>query len=356
MAERLNFAVKAVKVAGLRPIAPQVLAEWKKLIPAAPIDPRKDRRAQLGEIARRELGLTSVELEPIPTRKIGGHEVYRLSSSGRNGIVKIFLGKDGFEEAAREAAADEFLARSAGTLKGVRVEALVQTDGAPLMILSLAPGKSVTKLIEGGGEGALTAVRQTARALAEFHAKHSTAATAQAGEYRAREHSPKLRRWFSIVDKPKTTLDALREKRWITPAEWTSLRRKIQKAISDYETRLVTKTTVVHGDAHPKNFYYDAASGQVTAIDTAYMGYTLDAVGDPMEDLGRAIQGSLRAAVDQKPEARAALESEWLKGYFGKTPPDEVGALYYRLRFLQLVLDADEVTRVQARALLTPLL
>ncbi|KAJ5515949.1 hypothetical protein N7527_007509 [Penicillium freii] len=53
------------------------------------------------------------------------------------------------------------------------------------------------------------------------------------------------------------------------------------------------RTTVVHGDAHPGNFFYDRATGHVTIIDTTTLHCSLDEnaepVGVPERDLGHFV-------------------------------------------------------------------
>lgn len=47
------------------------------------------------------------------------------------------------------------------------------------------------------------------------------------------------------------------------------------------------RTAVVHGDAHPGNFFYDQATGQVTVIDTTTLHCSLDENGEPAGALER---------------------------------------------------------------------
>ncbi|KAJ5783122.1 hypothetical protein N7457_004896 [Penicillium paradoxum] len=83
------------------------------------------------------------------------------------------------------------------------------------------------------------------------------------------------------------------------------------------------RTTVVHGDAHPGNFFYDHATGHVTMIDTTTLHCSLDENGEPFgvpeRDLGHFIH-MLRRTGEQYGLTRKEMQESttaFVEAYLG---------------------------------------
>ncbi|KAJ5423287.1 Glycosyl transferase family 1 [Penicillium cf. griseofulvum] len=83
------------------------------------------------------------------------------------------------------------------------------------------------------------------------------------------------------------------------------------------------RTTVVHGDAHPGNFFYDRATGHVTMIDTTTLHCSLDENGEPVgvpeRDLGHFVH-MLRRTGEQYGLTRQEMQestTDFMEAYLG---------------------------------------
>ncbi|CAG8120122.1 unnamed protein product [Penicillium nalgiovense] len=102
---------------------------------------------------------------------------------------------------------------------------------------------------------------------------------------------------------------------------------KMNQLIADCTRDIVSRprTTVVHGDAHPGNFFYDSATGHVTMIDTTTLHCSLDEDGEPVgvpeRDLGHFMR-MLRRAGEQYGLARQEMQestTDFVEAYLGNT-------------------------------------
>ncbi|KAJ5497453.1 Glycosyl transferase family 1 [Penicillium fimorum] len=83
------------------------------------------------------------------------------------------------------------------------------------------------------------------------------------------------------------------------------------------------RTTVVHGDAHPGNFFYDRTTGHVTMIDTTTLHCSLDENGEPVgvpeRDLGHFVH-MLRRTGEQYGLTRQEMQestTDFMEAYLG---------------------------------------
>jgi len=164
--------------------------------------------------------------------------------------------------------------------------AVIQTPDGPagVMVASVAPGRAIDDVIAAVGtvDGPLRAERMaeltravsdTAAALAELH----TGPSGSGG----RVHSSYLDFHIGLAqrltDEVLAARDIYEELGGLLPNE---LRTRIDLAITATEQAQLG-SALVHGDAHPGNFFWDPQAG-VTFIDTPTFHYSMDANGSPI--------------------------------------------------------------------------
>ncbi|KAJ6183896.1 hypothetical protein N7519_005197 [Penicillium mononematosum] len=100
---------------------------------------------------------------------------------------------------------------------------------------------------------------------------------------------------------------------------------KMNQLVADCKRDIASRprTTVVHGDAHPGNFFYDSATGHVTMIDTTTLHCSLDENGEPVgvpeRDLGHFMH-MLRRTGEQYGLTRQEMQestSDFVEAYLG---------------------------------------
>lgn len=100
---------------------------------------------------------------------------------------------------------------------------------------------------------------------------------------------------------------------------------KMNHLIADCKRDIANRprTTVVHGDAHPGNFFYDRATGHVTMIDTTTLHCSLDENGEPVgvpeRDLGHFVH-MLRRTGEQYGLTRQEMQestTDFVEAYLG---------------------------------------
>lgn len=107
--------------------------------------------------------------------------------------------------------------------------------------------------------------------------------------------------------------------------EVDQLPAKMNHLIADCKRDIANRprTTVVHGDAHPGNFFYDRATGHVTMIDTTTLHCSLDENGEPVgvpeRDLGHFVH-MLRRTGEQYGLTRQEMQestTDFVEAYLG---------------------------------------
>jgi aminoglycoside phosphotransferase (APT) family kinase protein len=107
--------------------------------------------------------------------------------------------------------------------------------------------------------------------------------------------------------------------------EVDQLPEKMNQLIADCKRDIASRprTTVVHGDAHPGNFFYDSATGHVTMIDTTTLHCSLDENGEPVgvpeRDLGHFMH-MLRRTGEQYGLTRQEMQettADFVEAYLG---------------------------------------
>ncbi|KAJ5265536.1 hypothetical protein N7505_004586 [Penicillium chrysogenum] len=107
--------------------------------------------------------------------------------------------------------------------------------------------------------------------------------------------------------------------------EVDQLPEKMNQLVADCKRDIASRprTTVVHGDAHPGNFFYDSATGHVTMIDTTTLHCSLDENGEPVgvpeRDLGHFMH-MLRRTGEQYGLTRQEMQestADFVEAYLG---------------------------------------
>ncbi|KAJ5469039.1 Glycosyl transferasefamily 1 [Penicillium sp. IBT 31633x] len=160
----------------------------------------------------------------------------------------------------------------------------------------------------------------------------------------------------------KRVQQSLLHKDIIRPAglEVDQLPEQIDQLIADCKRDITSRprTTVVHGDAHPGNFFYDRATGNVTMIDTTTLHCSLDENGEPCgvpeRDLGHFVH-MLRRTGEQYGLTRKEMHESttaFVEAYLGNAAvPASVRILQFlmscsALSFLNYAAQSDQ-TKVE---------
>jgi hypothetical protein len=224
---------------------------------------------------------------------VSGAKVYliRATEGGQEvtvAAVKVFpKTEEHIQEFARELSALDRLGRENLSNQGAvrRLGAGRTPEGAGVLIMSGAAGRSIDSLLVALGkrEASLDEVRQAVQrngeALARLHTATTTAAPA----------SPAVTKVF--VDDFNVSLQQLealaaKNPRLARVIDLAAVRRQANELIAGIEKNPGTGT-VVHGDYHPGNVFYDAAQGRITMIDVARTHTSIDTAGTGIASAGR---------------------------------------------------------------------
>ncbi|WP_165440834.1 phosphotransferase [Candidatus Protofrankia datiscae] len=257
---------------------PRLEAEGGDVVPA------------LTEMAGEALGFGDASLQRVGGEGAKGHSgapvfLIRDPSGAVVAVVKVF---PRMEEFVRELSSierlrsDEFTRLRVPEVRGVAV--ILHGDApAGVLLSSVASGRAIDDIMaavhEASPENRLrameelkTAVSDTAAALAELHTRPVSSGRPVAQDY-LDFHTGLARRLTSQV----SARADLVEQHGLDVHE---LSRRLDEAI-DAARRYPGKSALVHGDAHPGNFFWDRARG-VTFIDTPTFHYSMNHHGEPI--------------------------------------------------------------------------
>ncbi|KAJ5800401.1 uncharacterized protein N7518_002469 [Penicillium psychrosexuale] len=255
-----------------------------------------------------------------------------LSSNDRAvAVVKLFV--HGLDNGITEelSSLEWLLLHTKGDIKTAAPLAVGQmtwdTKPAGVVTYQVAPGVSLYQLMMQMGplppgparrdmlSAFIAGVQAVARTLARLHT-HSV---------EGRPGTEYLQWYFNAAT--KRVQQALLYKDLIRSAglEADQLPEKMNQLIADCKRDIAShpRTTVVHGDAHPGNFFYDRATGHVTMIDTTTLHCSLDENGEPLgvpeRDLGHFVH-MLRRTGEQYGLTRQEMQestTDFVEAYLG---------------------------------------
>ncbi|MCE5318369.1 MAG: phosphotransferase [Parachlamydia sp.] len=250
---------------------------------------------------------TTVLIDPVRgggTKGVSGDPVFTVRGTTGNiiAIAKGFLSKDAKNEFAQEMRAQQFLGnlglQESTTPQGLGVgmcSVMVREEVRGketfvekrcfLMLQSVAPGQGVDDYLAEVGtsddrtqamETAKSAVKQTAKALAELH---QAKANQEATPITSKQITTHLSQKLSILENHAKTLslpgiDFKNLKRATITSP--SFVRVFSEQISREFLSHPGKGSILHGDAHPGNFFYDAETNKLTMIDLPSSSPTYD--------------------------------------------------------------------------------
>jgi len=202
-----------------------------------------------------------------------------------------------------------------------------------VLVSSVAPGAAIDDYLQRLGtatgenrsiemERTMQAVKGNARALSELH-------SVRGGQVPQRF----LERHINAVRDIEGKLSArIREVPGIE-ASW--LHEQIDQVVLDAIAN-PGQASLVHGDAHPGNFFWDQPSEQLTAIDTPTMHYSMgeggEPIGAPGRDYGNFYQKLAHFGVNYEvlPEEVEQLQQAFADEYHGEIPAASIK--FFRVR------------------------
>lgn len=323
--------------------AARLVARFEK-IPAFPdADPADSqalsrRIAAITDFAKGYLSLKGrVNIYPPQTQPRSGAQIYKISEDGNVvAVLKIF--KRGSAEVLRELGGVTTL-QGMGPRRGLGLElaAPVKPLGAFRMagtgqvayLMEPARGQNVYKTIRSLPsslerndflEKAKVSVRSVAKAIAELHDKGEKTVVSVEAKLKMVD---KLMRYLEELRVP----DATRNRGWfLSGADYRLLKSSIEKRSQKF-LEAPSQGTVTHGDAHPGNFYFNAADGKITIIDVETTMESLDAAGRGIisrgADIGRFIEAipvnNKILRLQLSPEKIADLQFAFISAYLRKS-------------------------------------
>ena len=274
-------------------VDPEGLSKLMNSLPEVPVDQNAMR-----SFAAESVGLSAeqVSLVPIggagPGEGVSGAPVYLIHNAEGEivGALKIFPKA---EEFARELSSLQKLGTMQLTFgQGVNAKGVARTTSASgqggMLVSSAAEGQALNRMMAAtagkSGPARLqafadlkAAIIANARALSRLHS--SVPAGEVADSYVQRHVDATM----DITGK----LEAQEPKLSAVGLDPATIRPRVNKLVAAFKQH-PGGSSVVHGDAHPGNFFYDPASG-ITMIDTPTLHYSLDAQGNPIGSAGRDV-------------------------------------------------------------------
>jgi aminoglycoside phosphotransferase (APT) family kinase protein len=178
------------------------------------------------------------------------------------------LGADGLE-VARSAQAMG-MARAADGDGGVLVSSLAEGRAIDTMMQSTAKASGPERTAQLAE--LKEALAKNAEAFAELH----TAPAGSGGQVATEFLDRHVRSIYEITQKLQSMSDRLAA----AGLDMDQVRQKVDE-LTDAFRRNPGDSALVHGDAHPGNFFYDPATG-ITMIDTPTLHFSMDASGNPI--------------------------------------------------------------------------
>jgi aminoglycoside phosphotransferase (APT) family kinase protein len=264
-------------------VDPDALERLMGSLPVVPAAPASLRR--FARTAVRAAG--DVELVPVGGGYSGAPVQRILDASGRLlGVLKIFPSREQF---AMELSALARLGR-VRIVGGRAVAALgvARTSRRPttagVVVTSAAPGRDVEGMMKETGRTPSgperrrmfaqlsTAVAGIGRTLAQLHTSPAGSGGPVADAF--------LRRHLDDMVDRRGKLSAFRTELAIAGIDLGALQSRIDELVAGFRAH-PGGSALVHGDAHPGNYFFDPASG-VTIIDVTTLHLSIDARGNPI--------------------------------------------------------------------------
>jgi aminoglycoside phosphotransferase (APT) family kinase protein len=297
----------------------------QRLMGSLPVVPReKSKMTQFARDAVNAKG--NVTLVPVGGG-FSGAPVLRILDAGNTllGVLKLFPSKEQF---AMELSS---LARL-GRVRIVRGRAVYargvarssrRRDAYGMVVSSAAPGRDVEGMMRETGATPTgperrqkfrklsTAVAAIGRTLARLHTVSPGSGGAVASAFVQRHIDEMLGR--------KSQLPALRAQLASVGIDVAELQSRIDTLVARFRAN-PGRAALVHGDAHPGNYFYNPATG-VTIIDTTTLHFSIDArgrpIGAPSRDIAYFTQQVAHYSVTLKltPTEVAALQTVFRRAY-----------------------------------------
>ena len=274
-------------------VDPEGLAKLMNSLPEVPVD-----QTAMRSFAAESVGLSAEKVTLVPIaggvqgEGVSGAPVYLIHSSDGQvvGALKIFPKA---EEFARELSALQKLGTMELTFgKGVGAKGVARTSSVGgqggMLVSSAAEGQALNRMMAAAASKSgpartkafadlKAAVIANARTLSRLHS--SQPAGEVSGSYIQRHVDAAL----DITGK----LEANGAKLSAAGLDPANIRPRVNELVTAFREH-PGGSSVVHGDAHPGNFFYDPATG-ITMIDTPTLHYSLDAAGNPIGSAGRDV-------------------------------------------------------------------
>lgn len=276
------------------------------------------------------LDQSKIELSAPPSPTRDASRVYLVDFKGKRiAVLKVFVKND--HEFLREVLSLRYLRESRlKDLHPVKAygAAKVDYDGSlhGVLLMEPAPGleiegmvrrfaralrdRSPEKEISNQRQALLEATKRAGQGLAELHSRSTLKEPRPAVEKSYKEYElAKLNGIPSIVKR-------LLPLGLLTSDEFKQGEAKILDLAARFPEQ-VQRFSVIHGDAHLGNFYFDRQSNKFSAIDTEKLYYSVEEVADSVADAARFL-GSLETSKEREhmPHAEIeALKRSFLDGY-----------------------------------------
>ncbi|MGW0809981.1 phosphotransferase [Nonomuraea sp. NPDC002799] len=297
----------------------------RRLLDSLPVVPRAE--AAMRRFARNAVNATGdVTLVPVGGG-FSGAPVLRILDARNTllGVLKIFPSQEQF---AMELSALVRLGRvrivGGRAVSALGVARTARRPGAAgMVVLSAAPGRDVEGMMRDTGAAPAgperrrgmrdlrAAVAGIARTLAGLHTAPAGSGGAVAPAFLQRHLDDMLRR--------RSQLTALRAELAGVGIDVAELQARIDTLVARFRAR-PGGSAMVHGDAHPGNYFFSPATG-VTMIDTTTLHFSIDArgrpIGAPSRDVANFAQQVAHYSVDLKltPAETAQLQSVFRRAY-----------------------------------------
>ncbi|MFP4124166.1 MAG: phosphotransferase [Coleofasciculus sp.] len=202
-----------------------------------------------------------------------------------------------------------------------------------VLVSLVAPGVAIDDYLQRLGtatgenrstemERTTQAVKGNARALSELHSVRGS----QVSEGFLQQHINAVR---DIEGKLSARI------REVPGIEASWLHEQIDQVVNDAIAN-PGQASLIHGDAHPGNFFWDQPSEQLTAIDTPTMHYSMgeegEPIGAPARDYGNFYQKLAHFGVNYEvlPEEVEQLQQAFADEYHGEIPAASIK--FFRVR------------------------
>jgi hypothetical protein len=338
-------------------VDPEALTRLMSSLPEIPRDETMLRAFAAESVLLPREQIRLVQLGGGRGEGVSGAPVYLIhDQNGRVvGALKFFPKA---EEFARELSALQHLGQMnlpdgrAPTPRGV-----ARSGTGGLLVASAAEGEALNRMMARAGAAAgperesafrslRDAIAATARALSQLHA---TGTRGQVAPEFIDRHVNAMLDIMNNVERAATRLARVH----FDPA---AARPRAEGLVAGFREQ-PGGSAVVHGDAHPGNFFYDPATG-VTMIDTPTLHYSIDANGNPIGAAGRDVGNfgqklaHFGSEFGLRPEEITELQRAFQSGYTeaGGGPSTPQADAFFRARTAlgELLRTANDTTATDA--------